>query len=675
MENDPTAPITRLTDSDRLIAFQKQSKSIYNKFSPYDAGGSGAHVGSRQPFVWTKISDSENEKNLTKYDTQTFPIGSTIRDEKRLAKFLTSGTGLIYIGKQFLLQRQNAFNETRIYNPLSVLSAAASKASTGLIERPKRFIETNSVPGNMIASSLLNMFSLGMSNTEQSVPPGAASDGGEINKVISNQASAYGGATRGLVRFETGQRGLHHFSDSWLMTKMKGDDRKFLKRLGDSLTDKLKSYIPSTTPHRDSNGKNSTWEIRPEYGSNSIGSEYISDSHAGAYESMLLDAGGVLSFKNNNSPDPDVSQANSVHFYAPNKKYTDTSGPTRVNIEDDQITRLKKAVSAFNNGDGVDLRSIKSIERYSNINGYSDKLDYNSIPSNADQTNLFSNKLTDRNFTITSRQFSTSPNSNNGKSKTNTNIIGSEDTYNALNVLSSGERDSNLGYDQSKDIIFFYFHDLVNNKYIPFRATLSGINEMHSPEWEDVSYIGRADKLYIYKGFSREINFAFTVYANSLKEMVPMWKRINYLVGLSRPSKYTEGANTSDQFIYPPMVNLRIGDMFVDQPCVISAIGINVPDDALWETQRGDGKDYSYLQGIKDFTTYSTKDKIYQLPTKVDITVNAKILEKKRSIANDDHYFIGSKSIQNEVAVLESYGDPNWTDTDEIFGVDGNPIT
>ena len=46
------------------------------------------------------------------------------------------------------------------------------------------------------------------------------------------------------------------------------------------------------------------------------------------------------------------------------------------------------------------------------------------------------------------------------------------------------------------------------------------------------------------------------------------------------------------KFIYPPMITLRLGDLFYDQPCVISSVGVNVPDDTNWESLRSD--DYSY---------------------------------------------------------------------------------
>jgi hypothetical protein len=248
----------------------------------------------------------------------------------------------------------------------------------------------------------------------------------------------------------------------------------------------------------------------------------------------------------------------------------------------------------------------------------------------------------------------------------------SHDRYNALDVLDGKRNETpdelNQGAysatikNQSRDLIYFFFFDLINNKYIPFRATLSSVSDQHTGDWEDVSYLGRADKLFLYKGFSRDVSFGFRVYANSAKEMLPMWNRINYLVGLTRPSKYTPKATVTNEdtiavnefanelglgdnyidtsgresrFIYPPMVTLTMGDLYVDQPCVLSSVSVNIPDDSLWESQRDD--DYSYMaNGIKTIELKKTKTR--QLPTIVDVSVNIKMLEKRLSLGSDAHF-------------------------------------
>ena len=47
----------------------------------------------------------------------------TIDDAERLAKFMVTPNGLLWIGKQFLLQAQSAREETRLFNPLGPIGS------------------------------------------------------------------------------------------------------------------------------------------------------------------------------------------------------------------------------------------------------------------------------------------------------------------------------------------------------------------------------------------------------------------------------------------------------------------------------------------------------------------------------------------------------------------------
>ena len=91
------------------------------------------------------------------------------------------------------------------------------------------------------------------------------------------------------------------------------------------------------------------------------------------------------------------------------------------------------------------------------------------------------------------------------------------------------------------DLIAFFFYDVVNNKYIPFRATVKGISEGNTAFWDELRFIGRADQLYSYNGFSRTLSFTFNVVISSVIELLPTWKKINYMASAVKPSNYTAG--------------------------------------------------------------------------------------------------------------------------------------
>jgi hypothetical protein len=208
------------------------------------------------------------------------------------------------------------------------------------------------------------------------------------------------------------------------------------------------------------------------------------------------------------------------------------------------------------------------------------------------------------------------------------------DYVNSLGVMNDSEFTDK--YDSKDkwnglgpDFIKFYFYDIVNNRFIPFNATIKGIQENNTANWEPVEYLGRPDKLYYYKNFSRDLNLGFKVVAHSVKELMPMWQRINYLVGLTRPANYTSTVNGG--FMIPPMVQLTLGDFYKKHFVVITSVNVQIPDDASWELLNEDyikNNDWNFNIGriYKDM-----KGKVAQFPREADITMQMFIMEKDRA--------------------------------------------
>lgn len=676
------APIQRMTSEQRVANFRAAENSIYNKFSPYD--GSTGGVGFNQPFVYTKLTDSKTARNLTKYDNQTFPVGSTVRDLERVGKFIASGTGVLYTGKQLLLQNQNAFNETRIYNPLSVLKATAKPGSTGAISYPQRHLETGGGLLNFFRDALLNTVGIETKDARRPIIEGTAT-GPDGQTPFSNYATSLGGARAGLIRYNTATSANARFSAIWAVAPTASTSGGgFLSILGSALKSSLNKLIPSTNPMGilGSRAAN-TWKYRPEYPSTS----------AGAYYAFLNPLNGLLNppsvpfglFYNDRKggttgvtpvtqfhkyyPSP-TSVKDVTTLYAPTEKLTPS--PVIVGTKTDKDGTVNSSGTYYNNLESLHKRMEElflpesneisqkkaSAERYTvvkdNNPSQTTYKNYSSIPSSRNNNAKFYNAMINFGATVADRPTSGASSMGGALSKLFAGASGSGviDKYNAITPdEASGMKSSRtnipsaiIGSDaQSTDVVFFYFYDLVNETYVPFRATISGLSEQNSADWEDVTYMGRADKLFVYKGFSRDANLSFSVYANSIQELIPMWKRIDYLVGFTRPSKYTGSGNRSameqsvletsvretvSQFIYPPMVTLRLGDLYNDQPCIITSVGVNIPDDTNWESYRGD-EDYSYIVGPNKKIT--TKAKSRQLPLKADISITMKLMEKSQS--------------------------------------------
>lgn len=198
-----------------------------------------------------------------------------------------------------------------------------------------------------------------------------------------------------------------------------------------------------------------------------------------------------------------------------------------------------------------------------------------------------------------------------------------------------GVVDNNIRSEYSlaeEDLIPLYFHDLVNKKFIPFRAFLTDVSESSDANWSEVRYLGRADAVQIYSGFTRTLSVGFNVQAFSIEELHPMWQRINHLVGLTKPATYSgdiSGQSSKlNSFIIPPFVKLRLGDIYRNQPVIITTIGTTIPAEASWElvsNDRGEDRSYEYLNG----TIKRNNVKSAQYPTMVNINVGMTMLEKR----------------------------------------------
>ncbi len=131
------------------------------------------------------------------------------------------------------------------------------------------------------------------------------------------------------------------------------------------------------------------------------------------------------------------------------------------------------------------------------------------------------------------------------------------------------------------DFIKFRFCDLVNDKYIIFRAILDGISDAVTPEYGEERYIGRPDKVYVYQGTDRTISFNFSIYPKTKQEFPILIEKMEYLIGLCYPT-YTD-----QNFMKTPFISLTMGDMFNETPGILTGLTITVEDTTTWEIDPG----------------------------------------------------------------------------------------
>jgi len=594
---------------DNVARFEDAENDIYGRGSIYAQDVPFSNFGFRQPYVWTELNDSNFKKFIKRYDNRALPIGSAIQDQERLSKMLLSGQGLKHIATQFLLQGQNAFDETRLYNPLSINSAAARPIGSIFgQDRPLRFIDT----GGGIGGAILGLFGFGGKST--TAPRSTVGD-----TALSTLASGQGA---GLLRGHTAAGGKAHFDAIWL-DGGESASGGLLGKLGQSLKNKLKTFTA------------------PFSGIFASGQEEFYRGDETSYNTMVRSGVAnttgplVRNFPGNNLSLIKNFNGGSVTREDPRKaenKYLDnTIDPLVVDNRNNKAFDSVSIKNKFTNS--IVNKSNELSVPSPNINPIDNKI-INDLNSKFENTELFdysrlnaiakTSEAQHRNYKGAGRH----PTQGYYK-KSNSKITGDNIAFNSRekkflfpnasgNEAERGDLVNRLGiidfkqqdnYKNGKsDIIPFFFNDLVNGEYIIFRATLKGISQNTNPEWNDIKYLGRADKVYLYNGVTRDLSFNFRVYASSYKEMKPMWKRVDRLQGLCYPSTNLDIVDGGKyKAMVPPFMKLTIGDLYVNQPSIIKSFSISIPDESPWEIGRTSGD---------------------KLPMIVDVNISCTLIEK-----------------------------------------------
>ena len=156
------------------------------------------------------------------------------------------------------------------------------------------------------------------------------------------------------------------------------------------------------------------------------------------------------------------------------------------------------------------------------------------------------------------------------------------------------EHETNTGVNNTnflggaQDSIQFYFSgvDLKASAYRPteaivFRAYIDSIVDNHKPTWTPIKYIGRADPVYSYDGYEREISFGFTIHIGSRDELKATWRKLNMLASWTSPDYIDPG------FMKAPICRLNIGNLYRKFPGFISTLSYTFDNtQTTWETAK-----------------------------------------------------------------------------------------
>ena len=151
--------------------------------------------------------------------------------------------------------------------------------------------------------------------------------------------------------------------------------------------------------------------------------------------------------------------------------------------------------------------------------------------------------------------------------------INASPIYSSIQANHTGDKNDlvkfSMGYVQN--------NNSGNTNFMNFRAFLGEFTDNYTADWGETQYVGRADKFYNYKGFSREIQISWTVFAQSKAELIPMYKKLNFLASGCAPSYSTGG------FMQGNLMRLTVGGYLFNQLGFIKGITYTVPTECTWE--------------------------------------------------------------------------------------------
>ena len=175
------------------------------------------------------------------------------------------------------------------------------------------------------------------------------------------------------------------------------------------------------------------------------------------------------------------------------------------------------------------------------------------------------------------------------------NVYDSE-TVDHINALDIIRTEGDFTSQKFRDLIRFRIEAIDTDKpqeadTMVFRAFLDSFKDNYSATWNSFNYNGRGEDFYTYNKFKRKISFGFKVAAQSRHEMMPLYRKLNFLVSNVAPEyKVTR--------MRGGFIRLTIGSMIDRIPGILNTVNLgwktNYPWDIAIDSPEG-GKDANMM--------------------------------------------------------------------------------
>jgi len=153
------------------------------------------------------------------------------------------------------------------------------------------------------------------------------------------------------------------------------------------------------------------------------------------------------------------------------------------------------------------------------------------------------------------------------------------DQINSLPIYrSQGVTSDNIKNDLVKFRIAIIDNDAPNYKtFLHFRAFLGNMSDSYSANWSGFNYLGRGEQFFTYGGFTRQISLSWTVAAQSKQELIPMYKKLNFLASTLTPDYSPNG------YMRGNLAQLTVGGYLYEVPGIITSLTYDIAEDTPWE--------------------------------------------------------------------------------------------
>lgn len=163
-------------------------------------------------------------------------------------------------------------------------------------------------------------------------------------------------------------------------------------------------------------------------------------------------------------------------------------------------------------------------------------------------------------------------------SYTNGSGIGPVDLINASLLYHTN---SNPSVGELNDLVKFRIAIIDNQNptfktFMHFRAFIDSFSDSYNTSWNPITYLGRGENFYTYSNFTRAINLSWTIAAQSKEELIPMYKKLNYLASSLTPYYTPKG------YMAGNLIQLTVGGYLYEQVGFFTSLTYDMSD-STWE--------------------------------------------------------------------------------------------